>query len=151
MITQQEYKLLKNIIISEYPVLKAYDALHSEEWEGWKPKDFYDIYNSVGELFRSLESDYNAYLNLEGRCSSGGHLVGFVDGFLVISWNFESLGLNSFVEKKPITIDKVRNNSYIYTEIDCMEFLRMYKIYKLWKKKDKEITTTTQITNLAQE
>jgi len=144
MITKQEFKIIKNIVLSEFPVYKCYKALQSDEWEGWKPKEFDDIYNSIGELIRSVESNHECnYLNLEGGCQSGGFLVGFIDGFFVIVWDFDTSKF-SYSKEKPLTVDILRKKSYICTEIDCMEFLRMYKIYKLWHKKDKEITTTTE-------
>lgn len=156
MITENEFKILKNIVLSEFPILKCYDALNSDKWVGWKPNDFDDIYKAVGELIRSVESDNCDcnHLNLEGSCSSAGFFVGFVDGYFVISWSFNSLNIDSFVDKSKTTIDKVRKKSYIYTEIDCIEFLRMYKIYKLWQKnyqKGMETATTQGIINSPQE
>jgi hypothetical protein len=151
MITEKEFKIIKNIVLSEFPVYDCYKALKSDEWGGWKPNNFDDIYKSIGELVRLVESDdiYNC-LNLEGCYSTGGFLVGFVDGYFIISWDFNSGKFHFPINQEPLTIDILRKKSYICTEIDCMEFLRMYKIYKLWHKKDKEITTTTETTTFPQ-
>jgi len=152
MITEQEFKIIKNIVLSEFPVYKCYKALQSDEWNGWKPNDFDDIYKSIGELIRLLEEPHtdSNYLNLEGDCSTGGFTIGFVDGCFFISWDFNSSKFDYSIEKPPLTIDNVKKKSYICTEIDCIEFLRMYKIYKLWHKKDKEIITTTATTTFPQ-
>jgi hypothetical protein len=147
MITENEFKIIKNIVLSEFPVYYCYKALQSDEWTGWKPNNFDDIYKTIGELIRLVETDNNYnHLNFEGCYSTGGFMVGFIDGYFIISWDFNNENFNFPLKQKPLTIDFVRKKSYICTEIDCIEFLRMYKIYKLWHKKDKEITTTTETT-----
>ena len=57
MITEQEYKLLKNIIISEFDVWKAYDAMSMESWDGYKPYGTEDVFRLIGEKFKSVETD----------------------------------------------------------------------------------------------
>ena len=157
MITETEYKLLKNMVIAEFPVWNAFYAIGEEKWKGWKPLCIDDVYRCIAEKFALLEKDKyeNVYLNLEGMCSSGGFTGGFLDGHIFICWAFESVCFRNWLTKEeksntPLTIGDVKKYSYIYSEIDCVEFLRMYKIYKLWQNKDKEITTITQTTSSAQ-
>lgn len=163
MISESEYKILKNILISDFDVWKACDAMREDSWDGYKPYGIEDVFRIIGEKFKTIETDYyfkDDYLTLEDMfCSSAGFTAGFVDGFMFISWSGESGGISTRPWLTPeerknthLTIGDIRKYSYIYSEIDCMEFLRMYKIHKLWtKRKDKETITTTQTTTLAQE
>ena len=159
MITEQEYKILKNLVISDFPSWKSYYAMGEKKWDGWKPNNIEDVFRCIGKKFRSIEEIQveTNHLNLEGWCSSGGFTAGFLDGCIFISWSFDSVTSKQWILideeriKTPLTIGDIKKYSYLYSEIDCIEFLRMYKIYKLWQKKDKEITITTQTINLAQE
>jgi len=111
MITKNEFKILKNIVLSEFPVYKCYKALQSDEWNGWKPNNLHDVYNVIGELVRLVETNNNNnnnYLNLEGCYSTGGFMVGFIDGYFVISWDFNSESFYSLLENKPITFDIIK-------------------------------------------
>ena len=151
MISENEYKLLKRLVISEFPVWESYKLMEEDKWTGWKPRNIEDVYRCINERFHSLEKDEWGcdHLNLEGWVSSGGFVGGFVNGHIFVSWSFHSVCSKYWLPKDieaPLTFADVKNYSDLYTEIDCMEFLRMYKIYKLWHKKDKEIITTTETT-----
>lgn len=144
--TNNEYKLIKNIVLSEFDTWKTFKYM--QKWDGYKPKTHDELITTIGESFKSVEENSDA-----AWVASGGFIIGFIPGdYFVISWGRNNTyGLIGIKNNKILTINDIIEQSDVHSKINYVEFLRMYKIYKLWQSKDKEITTTTQITNSAQE
>lgn len=136
--TQDEFDIVKNIVIANFNVSKTYDYM--KDWRGYNPKTYDDIMRIIGECFRS-GSSLNFGVGI-GWVSTAGFLVGFIGEYLVISWSDNDVCYRG-TKTNPLSIEHIKKHSDVCSILNYKGFLRMYKIHKLWTKKDKVTTTTT--------
>ncbi|MFW6226132.1 MAG: hypothetical protein ACOC3V_04170 [bacterium] len=133
MFSLEEIDLIKDETLSKFDIKKCYDLMLN--WYGYKPKDQEDVLDIINEVTGILKSSYMVGGQIT-PCSTAGFSVGFIDSFFIISWTNIILNVKNDVE----LLSLIRKESNVYSEINYKEFLRSYKINKLWKNKEIVIT-----------
>lgn len=137
MFSLEEIDLIKDETLSKFDIKKCYDLMLN--WYGYKPKDQEDVLDIINEVTGILKSSYMVGGQIT-PCSTASFSVGFIDSFFIISWTNIWTNTSLNVKNDVELLSLIRKESNVYSEINYKEFLRSYKINKLWKNKEIVIT-----------